>query len=124
MTVVVLAMVSSLRIFANLGCVYDHEELELDAVKPKCNDQKSLFFQQFCLQLQQLEDWNVGEIENAFKELAAAMSIKPGELQLPMRIMLVGGKFGPAVFEIASLIGKNETIDRIHKAIVKIETNE
>ncbi len=99
-------------------------ELDLDAVKPKWNDQKSLFFQQYCLQLQQLEDWNVNAIENAFKELAAAMSIKPGELQLPMRIMLVGGKFGPAVFEIASLIGKNETIDRIHTAIVKIETNE
>jgi glutamyl-tRNA synthetase len=32
---------------------------------------------------------------------------------LPFRIMLVGGKFGPTVFEIAALIGKTETTNRI-----------
>jgi glutamyl-tRNA synthetase len=32
---------------------------------------------------------------------------------LPLRIMLVGGKFGPGVFEIAELIGKDETIRRM-----------
>ncbi|RZA01341.1 MAG: glutamate--tRNA ligase, partial [Sphingobacteriaceae bacterium] len=56
-------------------------------------------------------------IETTFKELAAAHNIKPGELQLPMRIMLVGGKFGPAVFEIAAMIGKEETIARIKNAL-------
>jgi glutamyl-tRNA synthetase len=34
-----------------------------------------------------------------------------------MRIMLVGGKFGPAVFEIAYHIGKEETINRIKTAL-------
>jgi glutamyl-tRNA synthetase len=32
--------------------------------------------------------------------------------------MLVGGKFGPAVFDIAVLIGKEETIKRINKALI------
>ena len=32
---------------------------------------------------------------------------------LPLRIMLVGGKFGPGVFDIAAIIGKEETIKRI-----------
>jgi glutamyl-tRNA synthetase len=32
--------------------------------------------------------------------------------------MLVGGKFGPAVFEIACLIGKEETIKRIKSALI------
>jgi glutamyl-tRNA synthetase len=40
-----------------------------------------------------------------------------GELQLPFRIMLVGGKYGPTVFDIAALIGKQETIDRIKTAL-------
>jgi glutamyl-tRNA synthetase len=31
--------------------------------------------------------------------------------------MLVGGKFGPTVFDIAELIGKHETIDRIKKGL-------
>ena len=50
------------------------------------------------------------------------MNIKPGELQLPMRIMLVGGKFGPAVFEIAHLIGKEETILRIKNALTSLNS--
>jgi glutamyl-tRNA synthetase len=36
---------------------------------------------------------------------------------LPFRIMLVGGKFGPHVFDIAALLGPSETIIRIEKAL-------
>lgn len=49
--------------------------------------------------------------------MATEKNIKPGELQLPMRIMLVGAKFGPAVFEIAAILEKEETILRIEKAL-------
>jgi glutamyl-tRNA synthetase len=36
---------------------------------------------------------------------------------LPLRIMLVGGKFGPAVFEIAATIGISDTVARIKHAL-------
>jgi len=36
---------------------------------------------------------------------------------LPLRIMLVGGKFGPHVFNIAELIGKEETIQRMQHTL-------
>lgn len=36
---------------------------------------------------------------------------------LPFRIMLVGGKFGPAAFDIAALLGKEETSRRITKSL-------
>ena len=39
--------------------------------------------------------WQHEELERTFKELTAVHEIKPGELMLPLRIMLVGGKFGP-----------------------------
>ena len=42
---------------------------------------------------------------------------KMGDVMLPFRIMLVGGKFGPHVFDIAALLGKQETIGRIEKAL-------
>ncbi len=38
---------------------------------------------------------------------------------LPFRIMLVGGKFGPHVFDIAALLGREETVNRIDKALVE-----
>jgi glutamyl-tRNA synthetase len=43
--------------------------------------------------------------------------MKIGELMLPFRIMLVGGKFGPDVFLITELLGKEEVIARIRKAL-------
>ena len=44
-------------------------------------------------------------------------AIKAGEVLLPFRVMLVGGKFGPHVFDIAGLLGREETIRRIEKAL-------
>jgi glutamyl-tRNA synthetase len=49
--------------------------------------------------------------------MAAAYQLKPGELMLPFRIMLVGGKFGPGVFDITTAIGKEETIKRIQHTL-------
>nr|WP_315824373.1 hypothetical protein [Paraflavitalea speifideiaquila] len=34
--------------------------------------------------------------------------------------MLVGGKFGPGVFDIAELIGKEETLKRIKMALSQL----
>jgi glutamyl-tRNA synthetase len=39
---------------------------------------------------------------------------------LPFRIMLVGGKFGPGVFEIAELLGKDETVARIATTLSRL----
>ncbi|RYY49136.1 MAG: glutamate--tRNA ligase [Chitinophagaceae bacterium] len=93
------------------------QQLDTDAVKSKWTDAKTAFFNEFSDKLSLLEPWDTAKIEAVFKDLATTHAIKPGELQLPMRIMLVGGKFGPAVFEIAAMIGKEETIGRIKNAL-------
>jgi glutamyl-tRNA synthetase len=90
---------------------------DVDAVKPKWNDDKNNFFIAFTEKIKSQENFTAEEIEILFKELATEKNIKPGELQLPMRIMLVGAKFGPAVFDIAAIIGKEETISRVKKAL-------
>ena len=93
------------------------QQLDTEAVLPKWSEAKTSFFEEYCTVLDKIETWSMGIIESEFKNLSGLRNIKPGELQLPMRIMLVGGKYGPAVFEIATLIGKHETIDRIRKAL-------
>lgn len=93
------------------------EKYDLDAVRLKWNDQKKKFFELFTEEIIAIENWESAFIEDAFKKLAALENIKPGELQLPFRVMLVGGKFGPPVFDIAAALGKKETIERIKKAI-------
>ena len=92
-------------------------EFDVNAVKPKWNDAKADFFKALATKLTVIETWEPGELEIAFKTLAEEKSIKPGDLMLPFRIMLVGGKFGPHVFDIAALLGKNETFNRIENAL-------
>ena len=91
--------------------------LDVDAVKPKWNEAKQLFFAELIRNYELATDWNTLTLENNFKEIAAVNDLKPGELMLPFRIMLVGGKFGPGVFDIAEVLGRSETIERISKAI-------
>ena len=93
------------------------EDLDVAAVKPKWNSDKEEFFKSLIEEFEALPDWQSAFIEAAFKAIATNKNIKPGELQLPFRIMLVGGKFGPPVFDIAELIGKSETKKRITTAL-------
>lgn len=92
--------------------------LDVASVKPKWNENKAVFFDILTEKLTVLEGWTAANIEALFKQTAAEKDIKMGELQLPFRIMLVGGKFGPMVFDIAELIGKEETIERVKNGLV------
>lgn len=93
------------------------EQYDLAAIQPKWNEAKQLFFVEVIRSFELFSNWKTQELENNFKEIASVNNIKPGELMLPLRIMLVGGKFGPGVFDIAELIGKEETISRIRKCL-------
>ncbi len=86
---------------------------QLDAIQPKWSAEKKEFFEQLVMVMHNIEVWDTTTIEAAFKNLANEKNIKLGELQLPLRIMLVGGKYGPSVMDIASLIGKQDTTQRI-----------
>lgn len=92
-------------------------EYDVNAVKPKWNQDKEKFFINFIDEIKAIDNWESAFIEDGFKKLAALQNIKPGELQLPFRIMLVGGKFGPPVFDIAAVLGKEETIQRIKNGL-------
>ena len=91
--------------------------IDTAAVKPKWNEAKKLFFAELIRNYELAADWDAHSLENNFKEIAAVNDLKPGELMLPLRIMLVGGKFGPGVFDIAAILGKKETITRIETAL-------
>ncbi len=90
---------------------------DMSAAKPKWSPEKTAFFEAFAAGLDTVPEWTSAALEAYFKELAAAKAIKPGDLQLPFRLMLVGGKFGPPVFDIAAVLGKTETQERIQTGL-------
>lgn len=92
------------------------KHFDVDAVKPKWNAEKTKFFNDILVHFERI-DWQANSLEPFFKEQVQASGMKIGELMMPFRIMLVGGKFGPDVFVIAELLGKNEVINRVKVAL-------
>lgn len=91
--------------------------IDTASILSKWNQNKNLFFNELIRSYQLTTLTNAVDFENIFKEISAINQLKPGELMLPFRIMLVGSKHGPAVFDIASILGKDETIKRIEHGL-------
>jgi glutamyl-tRNA synthetase len=91
--------------------------IDTGSVQPKWNGAKQQFFAELVRQFELMPQWEAGALEKEFTEMAAAATIKAGDLLLPLRIMLVGAKFGPGVFAIAGLLGREETLHRIRHTL-------
>jgi glutamyl-tRNA synthetase len=91
---------------------------DLPAIRPKWTEAKTVFFKSIVGLINSGEKFEAAQLENSFKLMAEEQGLKPGDVMLPFRIMLVGGKFGPHVFDIAAMLGKDETVSRIEKALI------
>lgn len=93
------------------------KHIDTATLKEKWSVQKHEFFAGWAKGLASFPDWTAPSLESNFAELCQEHGLKKGEVMLPLRIMLVGGKYGPGVFIIAELIGRDETIGRIQHAL-------
>ena len=63
------------------------------------------------------KEFTVQNLQAKIKGWITENDIGFGKVMMPLRLSLVGALQGPDVFEIMFLIGKNETISRISKAV-------
>ena len=70
--------------------------------------------------LESIEDFTSLNIETILKDWMNTNEIGMGKVMQPLRLSLVGALKGPHLFDIIELIGKEETVKRILKAIEKI----
>ena len=76
--------------------------------------------QQVISELEKIEDFTSAIIESTLKEWMTANEIGMGKIMQPLRLSLVGALKGPHLFDIIELIGKEETKNRIEKAIATL----
>lgn len=67
--------------------------------------------------LETLDHFNEKNVEDAFKKIMAATSLKLGKIAQPVRVALTGKTVSPGIFEIMEVLGKNETLSRLKSAI-------
>jgi nondiscriminating glutamyl-tRNA synthetase len=70
--------------------------------------------------LGEITDFTSLNIETIVKDWMTKNEIGMGKVMQPYRLSLVGALKGPHLFDIVELIGKEETIKRIEKAIVSL----
>ena len=67
--------------------------------------------------LENSNDFTSQKIEENVKDWITSKELGFGKIMQPFRLSLVGAMKGPHLFDIAEMIGKQETINRIQKAI-------
>ncbi len=96
------------------------EDVDMSSIKKAWDSSKLEFFEALLKSYEELEEFNESHTENLFKKLMTDKNLKPGAVMLPYRIMLVGAKRGIGVFKITEIIGKEDTLSRIHNVLNKI----
>jgi len=76
--------------------------------------------QQLILVIEKIDDFTSVNIESIVKDWMTKNEIGMGKIMQPFRLSLVGALKGPHLFDIIEVIGKQETINRIEKAIASL----
>lgn len=64
-----------------------------------------------------LGDWQESSLETALRSLAEETGTPAGQFIHPLRVSLTGQAVGPGIFEIAALLGRDRTLQRITHAL-------
>jgi glutamyl-tRNA synthetase len=67
-----------------------------------------------------VSQWEASTIKEKFSEFMNEKGWNFGGVMNPLRLCLVGGNLGPDLFRICELLGKDETVGRIQKAVEAI----
>jgi glutamyl-tRNA synthetase len=71
--------------------------------------------------LGEVSAWDHDSLEAALRAHAERIGAKAGQLIHPLRVALIGLANGPGIFEIAHILGREQTLRRIDAAIATLE---
>lgn len=67
-----------------------------------------------------IQDWTRENLKEHLTNLIQNLGFKNGQVLWPLRVALTGLQFSPGAFEVAAVLGKEESLKRIQSAIDKI----
>ncbi len=65
-------------------------------------------------------EWNQANLEEVLIALVKKIEVKNGHVLWPLRVALTGEQFSPGVFEVAEVLGKETSLERIKKGLEKL----
>ena len=71
--------------------------------------------------LESCQEWNRNEIEIIFDNLMAQHDVQIGKVMKPIRVALTGIPFGPGIFDLILLLGKDMCLKRLRKLLSLVD---
>ncbi len=96
-------------------------EYDAKAVKKQWKEQTPELMKEVKQYLSEQKNWNAGDIKENLSEWINRKEIGFGKVMQPLRLSLVGGLKGPDLFVIMEMLGKEEVLRRIDKALEEIK---
>ena len=100
------------------------ESYDEKTVRKRWKQDSNEHMQQLTELLKQTDDFSSANLEPLVKEWIQTNELHMGNIMNAFRLAVVGESKGPHMFNIAELIGKEETINRMELAIARLPQNE
>ncbi|RKD92474.1 glutamate--tRNA ligase [Mangrovibacterium diazotrophicum] len=97
------------------------ESYDDKTVKKKWKEETPAMLNEIVELFKGLNDWNATAVKEEFSNFMNAKGWGFGVIMVPIRLALVGSSQGADLFDIFEIIGKEETISRIEKAVATIK---
>ncbi len=96
-------------------------EYDKKVVKKRWKENTPEILTELKMQLEGLENFNHTNLEKLIQNFLEGKEFGMGQIMNPFRLTLVGAGIGPSVLEIAELLGKQETLNRLQAGIDNIK---
>jgi glutamyl-tRNA synthetase len=97
------------------------EEYDAKLVKKRWKENTPEILTKLISSLDKLENFESEPLESQIKDFLEKNELGMGQVMTALRLTLVGSGMGPGVFEIMELLGKEEVVQRVNKAIETIK---
>jgi glutamyl-tRNA synthetase len=71
-----------------------------------------------------LPEWSAAGIQQAFESVLARHQLGLGKIAQPVRVALTGGTVSPGIFEVADVLGRERTLERLDRALPLVGARE
>lgn len=97
-------------------------EYPMDIVNKKWDEKAEDFFMKVKVAFDDINDFSASNLQATYEKTATSVGVKPGNYMQLLRIFITGQSSGPAIWDIISLLGKEEVIERMSAAMQSIKT--
>ncbi|MCF8382541.1 MAG: glutamate--tRNA ligase [Chlorobium sp.] len=99
---------------------FEPEAYEEEAVQKRWTPETNGLLREFSSVLETLDPFSAETIEAALKDFVAPRGLKPAVLIHPLRIVASGVSFGPSLYHMLEVLGREAVLRRISKGIGQI----